>query len=115
MVLWVGMIAVSLHWWGEFIPPREGISAEQSHDVSVPVFVFFQFLVCASHQAKYLMLVITKPEGLKVPFGPEKEKTLFPRNVSRKKTELTDCLVCLTVVREVLELGGEFRDIIVGT
>lgn len=61
LVLWVGTVTASLHWWGEFIPLRERISAEQAHDVPVKVFVIFQSLVCARHHAKYLMSVIIKP------------------------------------------------------
>lgn len=61
LVLWIGIITVSLHWWGEFILLREDISAEQAHDVPERVFVIFRSLVCARHHAKYLMSVIIKP------------------------------------------------------
>lgn len=58
LVLWAGIFTVSLQW-GEYICSGRAFLQSRTHDVPVRVSRIFESLVCARHNAKYLMSVIS--------------------------------------------------------
>lgn len=105
--LWVGVsqrasTGVGGRLEGVFLQ-REGIFADYSyaHDSPARVFNFLGFSICHAECLVSVISMIIKSSEIQVPFGSEKQKTDFQRNVSRKKCKLIDCLICLTILREV--------------